>query len=152
MWDSLLHLSLHYYSEVLSYDFLRPLPTFALSPSLVASFSIHFLQKVLGVSDSTAPLFPQLEREMSSGAPEGLPPGMSPEEAQAMQQALDAELTRITTIAQIYYAAVIAVVIWDWILNLNKEYNLIWKAKWSAGKVAYILARYTTTWFAVVSK
>lgn len=74
---------------------------------------------------------------------------MTPEQQAA--EAMVAEVLRITHISQVYYAAVISVVIWDWLLHLKTEYQLIWKAKWSAGKIAYILVRYITTIFAVIS-
>ena len=49
-----------------------------------------------------------------------------------MAIASDAELLHIT---QVYAAAMMAVIIWDWLVMIGKEYECIWKARWGLVKV-----------------
>ncbi|TFY53229.1 hypothetical protein EVG20_g10212 [Dentipellis fragilis] len=35
-----------------------------------------------------------------------------------------------------------AVVLWDWVISINREWNFIWKTFWSPVKVAYLFCRY----------
>lgn len=62
------------------------------------------------------------------------------------------DIAKIAEVYQIYVSALIGVVIWDWVLNLPRERKLIWKARWSVGKVAYLFVRYMTTVLGVICK
>ncbi|KAG8934363.1 hypothetical protein FRC02_010108 [Tulasnella sp. 418] len=44
--------------------------------------------------------------------------------------------------SQIFFSALYAVCLWDWLISLKREYHLIWKKRWSVVKVLYILCRY----------
>lgn len=61
-------------------------------------------------------------------------------------------MAQVIHVTQVYYAAVIAVVLWDWLLNFSREYRLIWRARWTAGKVAYLLMRYMSTAVAMIGE
>ncbi|KAA1467941.1 hypothetical protein DENSPDRAFT_833119 [Dentipellis sp. KUC8613] len=45
-------------------------------------------------------------------------------------------------VTQVYFCAMYAVVLWDWVISINREWNFIWKTFWSPVKVAYLFCRY----------
>ncbi|TFK41812.1 hypothetical protein BDQ12DRAFT_340409 [Crucibulum laeve] len=45
-------------------------------------------------------------------------------------------------VTQIYFCAMYAVVIWDWIISLPREYRFVWRTHWTPVKVAYLFCRY----------
>ncbi|KAK7465431.1 hypothetical protein VKT23_005409 [Stygiomarasmius scandens] len=45
-------------------------------------------------------------------------------------------------VTQVYFCAMYAVVIWDWLISLPREYRFIWKSQWTPVKVAYLFCRY----------
>ncbi|KAF7303188.1 hypothetical protein MKEN_01282500 [Mycena kentingensis (nom. inval.)] len=45
-------------------------------------------------------------------------------------------------VAQTIFIAMYAVVIWDWLISLPREYTFIWKTHWTPVKVAYLFCRY----------
>ncbi|CCL98088.1 uncharacterized protein FIBRA_00082 [Fibroporia radiculosa] len=45
-------------------------------------------------------------------------------------------------VSQIHFCAMYAVVVWDWLLALPKEWRFIWKTSWTPVKVAYLFCRY----------
>ncbi|PFH52225.1 hypothetical protein AMATHDRAFT_57149 [Amanita thiersii Skay4041] len=45
-------------------------------------------------------------------------------------------------VTQVYFCAMYAVVIWDWIISLPREYRFIWKTHWTPVKIAYLFCRY----------
>ncbi|THV07496.1 hypothetical protein K435DRAFT_959579 [Dendrothele bispora CBS 962.96] len=45
-------------------------------------------------------------------------------------------------ITQVYFCAMYAVVIWDWLISLPREYRFIWKTHWTPVKIAYLFCRY----------
>ncbi|KAK2461409.1 hypothetical protein APHAL10511_005872 [Amanita phalloides] len=45
-------------------------------------------------------------------------------------------------VTQVYFCAMYAVVVWDWIISLPREYRFIWKTHWTPVKVAYLFCRY----------
>ncbi|KAF8346936.1 hypothetical protein F5887DRAFT_958524 [Amanita rubescens] len=45
-------------------------------------------------------------------------------------------------VTQVYFCAMYAVVVWDWLISLPREYRFIWKTHWTPVKVAYLFCRY----------
>ncbi|KAI5897988.1 uncharacterized protein SCHCODRAFT_02528990 [Schizophyllum commune H4-8] len=45
-------------------------------------------------------------------------------------------------VTQVYFCAMYAVVVWDWIISLGREYRFIWKTHWTPVKAAYLFCRY----------
>lgn len=45
-------------------------------------------------------------------------------------------------ITQVYFCAMYAVIIWDWLISLPREWRFIWKSIWTPVKVAYLFCRY----------
>ncbi|KAJ7204336.1 hypothetical protein GGX14DRAFT_460036 [Mycena pura] len=45
-------------------------------------------------------------------------------------------------ITQVYFCAMYAVVIWDWLISLPREWIFVWKTHWTPVKVAYLFCRY----------
>ncbi|KAJ7269400.1 hypothetical protein B0H12DRAFT_1095610 [Mycena haematopus] len=45
-------------------------------------------------------------------------------------------------ITQIYFCAMYAVVIWDWLISLPREWRFVWKTHWTPVKMAYLFCRY----------
>ncbi|GLB35860.1 putative expressed protein [Lyophyllum shimeji] len=45
-------------------------------------------------------------------------------------------------VAQVYFCAMYAVVIWDWIISLPREYRFVWRTHWTPVKIAYLFCRY----------
>ncbi|KAG7452283.1 uncharacterized protein BT62DRAFT_295505 [Guyanagaster necrorhizus] len=43
---------------------------------------------------------------------------------------------------QIYFCAMYAVVLWDWMISLPREWRFVWKTHWTPVKVAYLFCRY----------
>ncbi|KAF8910175.1 hypothetical protein CPB84DRAFT_1672890 [Gymnopilus junonius] len=48
-------------------------------------------------------------------------------------------------VTQVYFCD--AVVLWDWIISLPREYNFVWRTHWTPVKMAYLFCRY---WVIVV--
>lgn len=51
---------------------------------------------------------------------------------------------QIILVSQMSAVAYYAILVWDWIISLSKEYQLIWKTDWSVYKVLYVINRYWT--------
>ncbi|KAH9858241.1 hypothetical protein C2E23DRAFT_880880 [Lenzites betulinus] len=45
-------------------------------------------------------------------------------------------------VTQVHFCAMYAIVVWDWLSGLQREYRFIWKTSWTPVKVAYLLCRY----------
>ncbi|KZT30879.1 hypothetical protein NEOLEDRAFT_1126534 [Neolentinus lepideus HHB14362 ss-1] len=45
-------------------------------------------------------------------------------------------------ITQVYFCAMYAVIIWDWLISLPREWRFVWKSLWTPVKVAYLFCRY----------
>ncbi|KAJ7665479.1 hypothetical protein DFH06DRAFT_1187478 [Mycena polygramma] len=45
-------------------------------------------------------------------------------------------------ITQVYFCAMYAVVIWDWLISLPREWRFVWKTHWTPVKCAYLFCRY----------
>ncbi|KAI0068075.1 hypothetical protein BV25DRAFT_514286 [Artomyces pyxidatus] len=45
-------------------------------------------------------------------------------------------------VTQVYFCSMYAVVIWDWVISLSREYHYIWKTHWTPVKIAYLFCRY----------
>lgn len=45
-------------------------------------------------------------------------------------------------VTQVYFCAMYAVVLWDWIISLPREWRFIWKTQWTPVKLAYLFCRY----------
>ncbi|KAI0274971.1 hypothetical protein BC834DRAFT_850543 [Gloeopeniophorella convolvens] len=45
-------------------------------------------------------------------------------------------------VTQVYFCSMYAVVLWDWIISLPREWQYIWKTSWTPVKVAYLFCRY----------
>ncbi|KAJ7070725.1 hypothetical protein C8F01DRAFT_391880 [Mycena amicta] len=43
---------------------------------------------------------------------------------------------------QVYFCAMYAVVIWDWLISLPREWTFVWKTHWTPVKAAYLFCRY----------
>ncbi|KAJ7170206.1 hypothetical protein C8R46DRAFT_1350082 [Mycena filopes] len=54
---------------------------------------------------------------------------------------------RFLYITQVYFCAMYAVVIWDWLISLPREWRFVWKTHWTPVKIAYLFCRY---WVIVV--
>ncbi|KAF9479410.1 hypothetical protein BDN70DRAFT_932567 [Pholiota conissans] len=50
-------------------------------------------------------------------------------------------------VTQVYFCAMYAVVLWDWIISLPREFRFVWKTRWTPVKLAYLFCRY---WVIVV--
>lgn len=50
----------------------------------------------------------------------------------------------------VYYAALYAIVWYDWLVLLTKEYRKIWRADWSLLKFFYLANRYSTLALTIV--
>ncbi|KAG6380915.1 hypothetical protein JVT61DRAFT_5307 [Boletus reticuloceps] len=50
-------------------------------------------------------------------------------------------------VTQVYFCCMYAVVVWDWIISLPREWRFIWKTTWTPVKIAYLFCRY---WVIVV--
>ena len=49
---------------------------------------------------------------------------------------------RIVFVEQVYFCAMYAVVVWDWLSSLTREYRLIWRKSWTPVKCIYLFCRY----------
>ncbi|KAJ7610802.1 hypothetical protein FB45DRAFT_941665 [Roridomyces roridus] len=58
-----------------------------------------------------------------------------------------AQAAHFIYITQVYFCAMYAVVIWDWLISLPREWRFVWKTHWTPVKVAYLFCRY---WVIVV--
>ncbi|KAF8078929.1 hypothetical protein FPV67DRAFT_1466873 [Lyophyllum atratum] len=45
-------------------------------------------------------------------------------------------------VTQVYFCGTYAVVIWDWIISLPREYRFVWRTHWTPVKIAYLFCRY----------
>ncbi|KIM47445.1 hypothetical protein M413DRAFT_22112 [Hebeloma cylindrosporum] len=45
-------------------------------------------------------------------------------------------------VTQVYFCAMYAVVLWDWIISLPREYRFVWRTHWTPVKIAYLFCRY----------
>ncbi|KAJ7361406.1 hypothetical protein DFH08DRAFT_1074398 [Mycena albidolilacea] len=45
-------------------------------------------------------------------------------------------------VTQVYFCAMYAVVIWDWLISLPREWRFVWKTHWTPVKMAYLFCRY----------
>ncbi|KAI0094256.1 hypothetical protein BDY19DRAFT_11232 [Irpex rosettiformis] len=45
-------------------------------------------------------------------------------------------------VTQVHFCAMYAIVVWDWVIAIPREYRFIWKTNWTPVKVAYLLCRY----------
>lgn len=45
-------------------------------------------------------------------------------------------------VTQVYFCAMYAVVLWDWIISLHREYRFVWRTHWTPVKIAYLFCRY----------
>ncbi|KAK0505698.1 hypothetical protein EDD18DRAFT_2508 [Armillaria luteobubalina] len=45
-------------------------------------------------------------------------------------------------VTQIYFCAMYAVVLWDWLISLPREWRFVWKTHWTPVKIAYLFCRY----------
>ncbi|KAL0581040.1 hypothetical protein V5O48_000933 [Marasmius crinis-equi] len=53
----------------------------------------------------------------------------------------DNEAEHFIYVTQVYFCAMYAVVIWDWLVSLTREWRYIWKTHWTPVKVAYLFCR-----------
>lgn len=60
----------------------------------------------------------------------------------AMDNAQLQEAQYYIFVTQIYFCAMYAVVVWDWIMSVGREYRFIWKTHWTPVKAAYLFCRY----------
>ncbi|KAJ7897203.1 hypothetical protein B0H14DRAFT_2494963 [Mycena olivaceomarginata] len=44
-------------------------------------------------------------------------------------------------VTQVYFCAMYAVVIWDWLISLPREWRFVWKTHWTPVKMAYLFCR-----------
>ncbi|KAJ7724265.1 hypothetical protein B0H16DRAFT_1786271 [Mycena metata] len=44
-------------------------------------------------------------------------------------------------ITQVYFCAMYAVVVWDWLISLPREWRFVWKTHWTPVKMAYLFCR-----------
>lgn len=65
-------------------------------------------------------------------------------EAQQLAQAVEKLTVGVGRLRQVnsLNVASITILAFDWLLMLDLEYSLVWKAKWNLTKVVYLLARY----------
>lgn len=47
-------------------------------------------------------------------------------------------------VSQMSAVAYYSILVWDWIVSLSTEYQLIWKTDWTVYKVLYVVNRYWT--------
>ncbi|KAF5388590.1 hypothetical protein D9757_004688 [Collybiopsis confluens] len=59
-----------------------------------------------------------------------------------MSDSAAAEASYFIHVTQIYFCAMYAVVIWDWLISLPREWRFIWKTHWTPVKIAYLFCRY----------
>ncbi|KAI0049259.1 hypothetical protein FA95DRAFT_1516207 [Auriscalpium vulgare] len=45
-------------------------------------------------------------------------------------------------VTQVYFCSMYAVVLWDWVISLPREWQYVWKTHWTPVKVAYLFCRY----------
>ncbi|KAJ8523347.1 hypothetical protein ONZ45_g209 [Pleurotus djamor] len=45
-------------------------------------------------------------------------------------------------ITQVYFCSMYAVVLWDWVISLSREWRFVWRTHWTPVKVAYLFCRY----------
>ncbi|KII93599.1 hypothetical protein PLICRDRAFT_131547 [Plicaturopsis crispa FD-325 SS-3] len=45
-------------------------------------------------------------------------------------------------VTQVYFCSMYAVVLWDWVISLPREWRFIWKTHWTPVKMAYLFCRY----------
>ncbi|KAF7302753.1 hypothetical protein HMN09_00910300 [Mycena chlorophos] len=45
-------------------------------------------------------------------------------------------------VTQVYFCAMYAVVVWDWLISLPREVRFIWRTHWTPVKAAYLFCRY----------
>ncbi|TFK77396.1 hypothetical protein BDN72DRAFT_891140 [Pluteus cervinus] len=50
--------------------------------------------------------------------------------------------THFIYVTQVYFCAMYAVVLWDWIISLPREWRFVWRTHWTPVKVAYLFCRY----------
>lgn len=62
-----------------------------------------------------------------------LPPNTAPDLVQ---------LAKVLQAGKYAAVATLSVVVWDWLSCLSVEYRVIWRSRWSWGKLLYILSRY----------
>ncbi|KAE9398485.1 hypothetical protein BT96DRAFT_994834 [Gymnopus androsaceus JB14] len=53
-----------------------------------------------------------------------------------------AEASYFIYVTQVYFCAMYAVVIWDWLVSLPREWRFVWKTHWTPVKFAYLFCRY----------
>ncbi|KAJ3721753.1 hypothetical protein C8R42DRAFT_702822 [Lentinula raphanica] len=53
-----------------------------------------------------------------------------------------AEASYFIYVTQVYFCAMYAVVIWDWLVSLPREWRFVWKTHWTPVKIAYLFCRY----------
>ncbi|KAI0317395.1 hypothetical protein OF83DRAFT_1083633 [Amylostereum chailletii] len=56
-------------------------------------------------------------------------------------------LSYFVFITQVHFCSMYAVLVWDWITSIRKEYDFIWKSKWTPIKGLYLFCRY---WLLIV--
>ncbi|KAF7784119.1 hypothetical protein Agabi119p4_284 [Agaricus bisporus var. burnettii] len=59
-----------------------------------------------------------------------------------MDAAVGATADHFIYVTQVYFCAMYAVVLWDWIISLPREYRFIWRTHWTPVKMAYLFCRY----------
>lgn len=52
------------------------------------------------------------------------------------------ELAYITQVTRCSHTAAYSLLVWDWLLNLDEEYELIYRGRWTPAKVAFLVSRY----------
>ncbi|KAH7916463.1 hypothetical protein BJ138DRAFT_1108826 [Hygrophoropsis aurantiaca] len=45
-------------------------------------------------------------------------------------------------VTQVYFCCMYAVVLWDWVISLPREWRFIWRTHWTPVKIAYLFCRY----------
>ncbi|KAI0315062.1 hypothetical protein OF83DRAFT_387270 [Amylostereum chailletii] len=45
-------------------------------------------------------------------------------------------------VTQVHFCAMYAVTVWDWLTNSGREYQYVWKGRWTMVKALYLFARY----------
>lgn len=48
----------------------------------------------------------------------------------------------VILVSQMSAVAYYSILVWDWIISLSTEYQLIWKTDWTVYKVLYVINRY----------
>ncbi|ESK90938.1 hypothetical protein Moror_16439 [Moniliophthora roreri MCA 2997] len=54
----------------------------------------------------------------------------------------ESEADNVLYVTQVYFCAMYAVVVWDWLVSLPREWRFIWKTHWTPVKAAYLFCRY----------